>query len=44
MKFNSNDLSWLAAALESAMDNTPVVEEYEQYERLLDLITDKLEK
>ena len=44
MKFTVNDLSWLAAALESAMDNTPVVEEYEQYERLLDLITDKLEK
>ena len=43
MKFNLNDLSWLAAALEAAMDNTPVVEEYEQYERLLDLITNKLE-
>ena len=44
VKFNLNDLSWLAAALESAIDNTPVIEEYEQYERLLDKITDILEK
>lgn len=44
MKFTVNDLSWLAAALEAAMDNTPVVEEYEEYGRLLYLITDKLEK
>ena len=43
MKFKTDDLAIIADALATAMDNTGNSEVYEEFERLYDLITDKLE-